>query len=142
MLTVSFAAMISLTVLTNCSSPANKVESATEDVNEANEDLEKANQEYVAEIAQYRKETALQIEKNDLKIAELKTKNEKEKRKNREETAKLIDDLNEKNLTMKEKLNVYKADSKEDWGKFKTEFKHDMDGLGKAFDDLGKDNRK
>lgn len=37
---------------------------------------------------------------------------------------------------MKLKLDAYQINEKDDWRKFKTEFNHDMDELGKAFSDL------
>jgi hypothetical protein len=43
---------------------------------------------------------------------------------------------------MKEKLNAYKEEGKDNWDRFKTEFNHDMEGLEKAFQDLGVDNKK
>ena len=39
-------------------------------------------------------------------------------------------------------MEDYKADSKENWESFKTEFNHDMDELGNAFRDLTIDNKK
>ena len=37
---------------------------------------------------------------------------------------------------MKKKMDDYKAEGKEQWEAFKTEFSHDMDELGQAFKDL------
>jgi len=135
-------AITSLAILTNCNSPADKVEHATEEVTEANKELAKADMEYMADMEIYKKEIAEQIEKNNIKISELKAKNEKEKAKVKAETAKRIAELDQKNLNMKEKLNAYQEEGKENWDRFKTEFNHDMEGLGKAFQDLGVDNKK
>jgi len=142
MLIISIAAIPSLTLLTNCKSPAEKVETASSEVTEANDDLAKANQEYMADMELYKKETAEQIEKNNLKIVELKAENEKEKAKDKKEMAKRIADLNQKNVTMKEKLAAYKEEGKDNWDRFKTEFNHDMDGLGKAIQDIGVKNEE
>ena len=49
---------------------------------------------------------------------------------------KQIDLLEERNNAMKLKLDAYQINEKDDWRKFKTEFNHDMDELGKAFSDL------
>lgn len=135
-------AITSLAILTNCNSPADKVEHATEEVTEANKELAKADMEYMADMEIYKKEIAEQIEKNNIKISELKAKNEKEKAKVKAEIAKRIAELDQKNLNMKEKLNAYQEEGKENWDRFKTEFNHDMEGLGKAFQDLGVDNKK
>jgi hypothetical protein len=43
---------------------------------------------------------------------------------------------------MKDKMNGYKAEGKDKWENFKTEFNHDMDELGNALSDLGKNNVK
>ena len=43
---------------------------------------------------------------------------------------------------MKKRLEDYKADSKDKWESFKTEFNHDMDELGSAFKDLTVKNTK
>ena len=43
---------------------------------------------------------------------------------------------------MKKSMDDYKAGGKEQWEKFKAEFNHDMDELGKAFKDLSVDNKK
>jgi hypothetical protein len=40
------------------------------------------------------------------------------------------------------KMDNYKADSKENWEKFKVEFSRDMDELGAAFKDLTVKNVK
>jgi Holliday junction resolvase RusA-like endonuclease len=39
-------------------------------------------------------------------------------------------------------MDDYKAESKDQWESFKTEFSRDMDNLGKAFKDLSEDNIK
>jgi len=43
---------------------------------------------------------------------------------------------------MKLKMDNYKLEGKENWEKFKMEFSHDMDELGKAFSDLTVKNVK
>ena len=55
---------------------------------------------------------------------------------------KKIDELEQKNSELKKRLDDYKADGKEKWEKFKAEFSHDMDELGKAFKDLTVKNVK
>ena len=39
-------------------------------------------------------------------------------------------------------MDEYNQEGKENWEKFKTEFSHDMDELGKAFKDLTVKNTK
>lgn len=87
----------------------------------------------MAEIESYRKETADKITANDQSIADFKARVAKEKKDVKADYEKQIAALEQKNTDMKKKLDSYKADSKEEWVKFKTEFGADMDNLGKAF---------
>jgi hypothetical protein len=48
--------------------------------------------------------------------------------------------LEKKNRNLKKKLEEYKDEGQRKWKKFKTNFKHDMDGIGKTMKDLFKDN--
>lgn len=119
--------------LTSCTTPAEKVENAQTNVAEAKKDLALANQEYLTEIESYRKETADKITANDKSIADFKARVAKEKKDVKADYEKQIAELEQKNSDMKKRLDEYKADSKEQWVKFKTEFGADMDNLGKAF---------
>jgi len=51
-----------------------------------------------------------------------------------------ITDLENRNLAMETRLNNFQTDKNDDWQSFKAEFNRDMEGLGTAFKDLGKDN--
>jgi hypothetical protein len=128
--------------LTSCNSPAKKVEEAQNDVKEANKDLAKANEEYLADIESYRKETADKIAANDRSIAEFNARIKEQKREAAADYKLKIAKLEEKNSDMKKHLDEYKAEGKENWEKFKTEFNHDMEELGKAFKDLTVKNVK
>ena len=55
---------------------------------------------------------------------------------------KKIAELEQKNADTQKKLNEYKADSKEKWEMFKSEFNRDMDELGKAFSNMTVKNNK
>ena len=44
--------------------------------------------------------------------------------------------LEQRNKGMKMKMDNYKLEGKQKWEIFKTEFNHDLDGLGKAFNDI------
>jgi hypothetical protein len=48
--------------------------------------------------------------------------------------------LEQKNRDLKKKLEEYKDEGQSKWEEFKTNFKHDMDGIGKTMKDLFKDN--
>jgi hypothetical protein len=49
--------------------------------------------------------------------------------------------LDQKNLELKKKLEEYKGGGQSNWEEFKTNFKHDMDGIGKTTEDLFTDKR-
>ena len=119
--------------LTSCTSPAEKVENAQTKVEDAKKDLADANQAYLMEIENYRKETGDKITANEQSIAEFKAEVAKAKKDVKAGYEKQIVELEQKNSEMKKKLGEYKAENKENWVKFKTEFGADMDNLGKAF---------
>jgi len=139
---ISALSFIAISLLTGCSTTAEKEVDAQTEVNEANKTLEIANEEYLAELDQFRSETAKTVAENDLSIAEFKTKIEHEKKEAKAEYKEKIEVLEKKNSDMKMKMEEYKADGKENWNKFKTEFKNDMDELGKAFKDFTVSNKK
>ena len=133
---------IASTSILSCNSPAEKVENAETDVVDANKDLDKANADYLAEVESYKKETAEKIAANEQSIKEFNARVADEKKDARVEYKQKIAELEQKNTDMKKKLDDYKQDGKENWAKFKTEFNHDMDELGKAFKDLTVKNVK
>jgi F0F1-type ATP synthase membrane subunit b/b' len=118
---------------TSCNTPAEKVENAIDKVNKANADLAKANEDYNNEVDAYRKEEAAKIAVNDISIAEFKARITTQKKEAKSKYLKDIADLEQKNSDMKKELDIYKAESKENWAVFKVKFSHDMDELGKAF---------
>lgn len=129
-------------LVTSCSTPAEKVENAQENVVEANEKLDDANEDYLTDVAAYRMETADKIAANEKSLAEFKLRIASEKQEAREDYNKKLAELEQKNADMKKKLDDYKADGKENWEKFKVEYNHDMDGLGNAFRDVTVKNSK
>lgn len=133
---------ITSTLILSCNSAEKKVENAQTDVVDANKDLEKANEDYMAEVAAYKKETAEKIAANEQSIIEFNARIATEKKDARVAYKQKIAELEMKNTDMKKKMDDYKEDGKENWEKFKTEFNHDMDELGKAFKDLTVKNVK
>jgi peptidoglycan hydrolase CwlO-like protein len=133
---ITASALIAASILTSCSTSAEKVENAQDKVSEANMDLETANEEYLVDIENYRKETEATIAANDKSIAEFNARIENEKNEAKADYKKKIAELEQKNSDIKKKMAEYKAEGKEKWELFKTEFSRDMDELGKAFKDL------
>ena len=135
-LTLAAIAFLSGVILTSCNSSSQKVENAETNVTEANNALDKANQEYEAEIESYRREIADKIEANNKSIAEFNARIALEKKDAQDEYRRKVTTLEKKNTDMKKKMDDYKAEGKEKWEKFKTEFSRDLDELGAAFRDL------
>ena len=141
-LVLAACSLVAGVIMTSCTSSATKVDNAQDKVIQANKDLNKANQEYLEDITSYRLETEKRIEANDESITEFKAKIAHDKKAIKAENKKKLAELEQKNQEMKRKLNDYKAEGKEKWIQFKSEFNHDMDELGHAFKDLTVKNIK
>lgn len=141
-LTLTASALLAGAILTSCNTPAQKVENAEEKVEAANDDLNDANEAYQKEIDSYRKEADEKIAANNKSIAEFNARIALEKKDAQDDYRRQIATLEQKNSDLKKKMDDYKADGKEKWEQFKTEFSRDMDELGKAFKDLTVKNVK
>jgi predicted small secreted protein len=141
-LTLAASALLAGAILTSCNTPAQKVENAEENVAAANEALNEANEAYQKEIDSYRREADEKIAANNKSIAEFNARIALEKKDAQDDYRRQIATLEQKNSDMKKKMDDYKAEGKDKWEKFKTEFGRDMDELGKAFKDLTVKNVK
>lgn len=121
---------------TGCSSPAHNVEEAEANVADANKDLVKANEEYLADIENSRRETAERVLANEKSVFEFNERVENKKQAATMEYKEKVARLEQKNSDMKKKMDDYKAEGKENWEAFKTQFNHDMEELGQSFQDL------
>lgn len=123
------------TSLTNCNSPAEKVEDAKNNVVDAQVALDKANTELLDEVENYKKEMAERVAANNLVIAELKStmKDVKDG---------VVENFELKNKDLQTKMEVYKVEGKDKWEAFKLEFEHDMNELAKAMAALKMKNVK
>jgi F0F1-type ATP synthase membrane subunit b/b' len=130
---VAISAFMMCLFSTSCNSPGEKIEKAIDKVNNANKELAKANEDYNNDVDNYKKEEAAKIAANDQSIADFKARIANEKKDAKAKYLKDIADLEQKNSDMKKELDIYKAESKENWAVFKVKFSHDMDELGKAF---------
>jgi phosphoenolpyruvate-protein kinase (PTS system EI component) len=115
--------------ISSCTTSSEKVKNAQEDVSDAKEVLQQAQEDYAIDLETYRIETTNKIEANRKSIIALRARIENEKKEAKAEYTKQIADLEQKNSDMKKRIIEYKADSKESWQSFKTEFKKDMDDL-------------
>lgn len=141
-LAITVVALITGTVFTSCNSSADRVDNAEQALIDADKELKDANEAYLLDIENYRTETANKIAANNQNIDDFNLRIEKEKKEVKAEYKKQIAELEQKNSDMGKKMDDYKADGKQKWEAFKTEFSHDMDELGKAFTDLTVNNTK
>lgn len=129
-------------IFTSCDSKKENVEDAKEEVTEAKEELREAQQELNSEYPAFKTDADVRIEANNKRIAELReTINKPGKKPLDDARAKRIDELQEQNARLRSRLYGYEKE-RSDWEAFKREFNHDMDEMGNAFKDLGKDNSK
>jgi hypothetical protein len=126
-------------ILDSCQSSAKKVEEAKENVTNANHELIKARQD---SIQQFKQESAREISNSEKRITEYKVKIAHENKALKAKHEKKLAELEQKNNDLKTKLTNLKEDGSEDWKKFKSEFSHDMDELGKSLKDLTVKNVK
>jgi predicted RNase H-like nuclease (RuvC/YqgF family) len=80
------------------------------------------------------------IEANEKRIDAFKEKMEEAGLKVKAKFSEEVAVLEQKNRDLKKKLEDYKDEGQIKWEEFKTNFKHDMDGIGKTMKDLFKDN--
>ncbi len=87
-------------------------------------------------------ETIEKILENENAIAEKRKLIETDKSALKAAHQKQIIDLETRNKELKDKLENYKGEGKENWEEFKKEFSHDMTEIGDALKDLTVNNTK
>jgi hypothetical protein len=128
--------------LSSCSSAADDVADAKEDVDSANKELDQAKEDLKIDMEVYRQETIEKILENENAIAEKRKLIETDKSALKAAHQKQIIDLETRNKELKDKLENYKGEGKENWEEFKKEFSHDMTEIGDALKDLTVNNTK
>ncbi|MCW3128338.1 MAG: hypothetical protein JWO03_3996 [Bacteroidetes bacterium] len=147
LITAIAAAFLTGTALTSCESKEKKVDEAQTKVDEAKQDLKEAKKdeqkELSAEYPAYKTDAEARINANQKQIDDLRAKLSKSGGTRPLDPArqKRIDDLEKRNADLRARLYGYEKE-RSDWETFKREFNHDMDEIGNAFKDLGKDNVK
>jgi FtsZ-binding cell division protein ZapB len=144
-ITFAIIGLIAGSLLSSCESKQEKEDDAKEEVVEAKQELRDdqmdiKNENY-QDYLQFKADADEKIKQNDIKIEELRDKKHSTNGHDAEYQQK-IEDLKARNHVLKEKIDNYKDGDKDKWAEFKREFSHDMDELGKAFTDLGKNNVK
>ncbi len=147
--TLVITVFIAGTIFTACVSPSQKLENAEENVIdaknaviEAQSDLNQAYQDSITEYQQFKIEAENRITANEKSIEELRTKIVSTNDENKVLYQTKLAELQKRNYELKIKLSEYKADEKDQWQEFKTEFKNDIEELGKAFSDFTVKNDK
>lgn len=137
------AGILSVTFLTACNGQqGNKMEKAQAEVEKAEKKLDEAKQKAEAEFESYKADVNRQIDENDRKIAALKEDMKQTKKDAKKEYREKVEALEIRNNELKKQIGEFQNTSEEKWQAFKREFNHDMEELGKAFKDLGTDNKK
>ena len=150
--TILITLLIGGAFLSACQSPKVKEDEAVENVQDAKQELKDVKQDAKAQEQlenevnaedwkNFKLESEQMIKENDLRIAELKVKMKKSGKLLDPLFDKKIENLEQKNTDLKAKIKAYDK-SQTNWEEFKREFKHDMDELGKAMNDLTIDNKK
>lgn len=137
----AFTAVLAAFAFTSCESKQEKVADAQEEVQEAKEELQEAKAELNAEYPAYRTEVEARINANEERIATLRKNIGNGGKPLDGERAKRIDELEQKNAQLRSRLYGYEQE-RSDWESFKREVNRDMDELGAALENLGKDNAK
>lgn len=84
----------------------------------------------------YKTETFDKIAANKKSIQDFNDRMATKKEEVKADFKKKIDELDQQNTDMQKRMEDYKAEGKENWESFKTEFSQDMNALGKSFKDL------
>lgn len=129
-------------ILAGCNSPAKKVENARADLKDAQTELTVAEKDSVEDYNNFMKDAKLKIDANDKAIENLKSTMPKLSKSANINTQKRIDELEQKNIDMRKKMENYRANGKDEWESFKREFSYDMSELGKAIKNVGLNNKK
>lgn len=134
-----------LTLFSGCADTQDDMESnsemndAAKDLNESERELQEARDEYAKKYEEFKMESENKIAENKKTIAELKAKKTMSKA-DKAELDKQLTELEMKNDALYEKMNNYNDEGSDKWESFKSEFNHDMDGIGNALKDLVKNN--
>ena len=138
------AIMAFTTILTSgCWTGDEKVKQAEESLTKAKVDAQAEADKKAIEDAWniYKADAEVRIEKNDARIADLKNPPKKPGKIQAKIDAAKIEDLQKRNADLRARIVTYNLEHSE-WESFKREFEHDMEALGKAFEDLAVNNKK
>jgi hypothetical protein len=124
------------TILISCNTTTQKADNVQSADSETNNHLDTLSAEYVTEIDTFKKQTSDKISANNQIISNLRVKLKHATKETKAGYEKAVDELDRKNGELKKKMEVYKAEGKEKWKIFKTDFGKDMDTLDNEFKKL------
>ncbi|CAG0956155.1 hypothetical protein ARNL5_00523 [Anaerolineae bacterium] len=134
-LVASMAGML----LAGCDNTADqKVDAARMRATETTQQLKEARDSYRADWQSFKRETELVIVANERAIDSLATQITKAGKKAKVEYAKDLAVLEQKNMQLKKKLADYSDQGETAWETFKTDVKHELEGIGDTMRDLYK----
>ena len=134
--------IVAAILLTGCEKTSEqKVNNANENVGTAKQDLKDAQTEAAAEWQTFKNESEQQIAANEKRIDAFKEKMDKAGPKMKAKYDKDVENLEQRNRDLKQKLEDYKDEGPSKWQEFKTNFKRDMDAIGKTMTDIFKDTK-
>lgn len=141
--TLGLALFLSAPLFTACDSIAQKKQNNKEELKQLTQDEKDrtAEENKAEDWAVFKAETEKRIAVNAERIAEIRQRKAKPGRALDGVYAAQIDGIQQRNGDLQVRLDAYEKKNS-DWEKFKREFNHDMDELGKALEDLGKNNTK
>ncbi|MCL6460652.1 MAG: hypothetical protein I4O51_02115 [Flavobacterium micromati] len=142
-------ALLATTFITSCQDSTKKEAEARENVDEAKTDLDEAKTELAnarktateQEWQSFKESTNATVEQNEKRIIDLKMQMKRTGKSMDEQYAKKINELEQKNREIKEKVNTYKNEASDDWETFKKEYNRDMDDLGRSLKNFTVDNK-
>ena len=108
--------------------------------------IEESNKEVTVLVATpeewrvFKADAEAKIEANEKRIAELKAKMNNSGKLLNKMRAERIEALEQRNRDLRLKISTYET-NKTDWQKFKEEFNHDVEELGKAIGEIFTDNK-
>lgn len=139
---VALALIFAGSFITSCESNVKRVENAEENLIDAREELNEAQIALSAEYPAFKVDAENKIAANEKRIELLNLVIiEPNDRKFEDLRKRKIDELNQKNLSLRVKLYEYENE-RTDWEEFKREFNHDLDGVVAALKDFGTSNSR
>jgi hypothetical protein len=138
-----FGSVMIGTLFTNCYHPSDKLEKLSQGISDSTNKLNDDENKFVKEWGKFKTKSEDQLTTNENYIISYRGM-EKEDENFRKKYEDRINELAEKNFHLKNKINNYDTtlEARENWKKFKREFKQDLEELSLDLKDLTNNNTK